>query len=148
MAPSWYHSERGVLTSAPFIRIHLSNSTLIAISNQPVPWQQLGAFRPVDVVKTTCCKPGVRKVKPTRGERSYFSDSECRKVVCVSWAGLRFSKCAGFSLATISWLIEKYTIMQSHRGRHSLLVPEVGGGCFKMTVTVSPWTFCCKQGIL
>lgn len=121
-APSWYHSERGdanirTLPKA-FMRVHLSNCTLIAISNQPIPWQQLGACGPVDLVKLTCCKPGVRKRTPTRGQRSYFSDSECRKAVCVSRVefiyGLRFSEWAGFSLATMSWLIEKDTTMRSH----------------------------------
>ena len=34
---------------------HQSNSSLTQISNQPITWQQLNAFRHVDMIKTICC---------------------------------------------------------------------------------------------
>ncbi len=41
-------------THRPLYEVHLFNCLVTQIANQPITWQQLNAFRHLDVVKTTC----------------------------------------------------------------------------------------------
>ncbi|MEQ2213694.1 hypothetical protein XENOCAPTIV_019408 [Xenoophorus captivus] len=50
-----FFSMSKTYTHRPLYWIHLSNCSLRQISNQPITWQQLNAFRHVDMVKMICC---------------------------------------------------------------------------------------------
>jgi len=74
----------------------------IHIANQPIKWQQLIAFRHLDVVKTTCWSSNRAS---EWGNKRDLSDFERGMVVGARRAGLSISKTAdllGFSSTTIS----------------------------------------------
>ncbi len=79
--------------------VQLVSNTIV---NQPITWQQLNAFRHLDVVKTTCLSSNL---SIRMGKKGDLSDFERGMVVGARRAGLSISKTAdllGFSCTTIS----------------------------------------------
>ncbi len=80
------------------------------MANQPITWQQLNAFRHLDVVKTTCRSSNRAS---EWGRKRYLSDFECGMVVGATRAGLNISKTADllwFSHTIISRVYREWSI--------------------------------------
>ncbi len=128
------------------------------IANQPITWQQLNAFRHLDVVKTTCWSSNRASEWGRKGD---LSDFERGMVVGARRAGLSISKTAdllGFSHTTISMVYrkgsKKYKISSEQQlcGRKCLVDVRGQRRMGRLVrddrkATVSQITTCSKQGM-
>ncbi len=88
-----------IYTHRPLYWVHLFNCLVTQIANQPITWQQLNAFRHLDVVKTTCWSSNRASERGRKGFKRLWTWNGC-------WcrrAGLSISQTAdllGFSHTT------------------------------------------------
>ncbi len=114
-------------THQPLYSVLLFNCLVTQIADQPITWQQLNAFRHLDVVKTIFWSSNRASEWGKKGD---LNDFECRMLVGARRAYLSISKTAdllGFSHTTISRvyreLSEKYKISSERQlcGRKCLV---------------------------